>query len=225
MPENVKHHIKFIMKKEKVIKGLIFGDYYNNINHNSVLTGVTVPVNQNKNQNKIEDGNNDLVPNHFNHPNEFEINDTTVNNDADIGNTKVDTEDHDTNDSSSTGVHGDDGDSSSTGVDDNSDSTGVTPEDHDDEFVPPSDDDSNNGNRNDVAPTARTTRSGRVSRQYNFANNFPALYGNTNHVAGKCDTLCLHPYYYNDKLNLQLGAGISYSSSLFTDNVEHTGIH
>ena len=104
MPEDVKRCIKFIVKKEKAIKGLIFGDHHNNIDHNSVLTRVTILANQNQNQNKITDDDDDLVPNHINHPNELEIEDTTTNDDAAIGNTEVDTEDHDTNDSSITGV-------------------------------------------------------------------------------------------------------------------------
>ena len=119
------------------------------------------------------------------------------NDDANIRNTAVDADDHDTNDSSSTGVPSEGIDSSSTGVHDivdDNDTTGVAPEDYDDEFVLPPDENSDNGdgNGNNVAQTIN--HSGGVSKPYDYANKFPALYGNTNHVASASNTLCLRLY-------------------------------
>ena len=104
-------------------------------------------------------------------------------------------------------------------VDDN-DTTEVVPEDPNDKFVPPDGDDSGSGNGNNgntsTVETGTTACSRRMGKPYNYAKKFPALYGDTSHVAGASDTLCLHLYYYNYKLNLKLGAGICYGSSFFT---------
>ena len=119
--------------------------------------------------------------------------------------------DDDTKDSSSTGVLSEGVDSNSAGVRD------IADDDSD------NGNGNGNGNRNDVA--RRTTRSGYVSKPYDYVNKFPILYGNTNHVAGTSDTLCLRPHYYNDRLSLRLGAGIGYGSSFFTNNVKTTNLN
>ena len=219
---------------------MIFSDCTNNINHDSVLTGVDILANLNKDDNndlvpnhinhtnydipENLNGNNndDLVPNHINHTNELD--DTTENNDANTGNTNVNADNHNTNDSNSAGVLDEDVDSRSTGVDevvDDNDITGVAPEDCDDKFVPPDDDDSDSSNGNDgntsTVAEGITTCLGCGRKPYNYANKFPVLYDDTGHVSGMSDTLCLRPYYYyDDKLNLKLGAGFIYSSRFFT---------
>ena len=100
----------------------------------------------------------------------------------------------------------------------------MSPEDCDNKFIPPEFEDTDSDNYvNGGAVTVTTTRSGRVSKPYNYKNSFLNLYGAKN-LGSTNDTLCLHPYYHDKGLDLHLGVGISYSNNYFSDDVTITNM-
>ena len=72
-----------------------------------------------------------------------------------------------------------------------------------------------------VSRKHRTTRSGRVSKPYDFKKNFPE----TAHVqVDKNDGRCLRPHYYDDEKTVeQLVSGMHYENSYFSENVTARG--
>jgi len=176
--------LRHVVRKENSIKGLIFGDRHNNLDPPSAITGVSTG-----NDAKDDD---DSTDDHVNRPDELESDDRNEG--------EASANDSGSDDDVSTGV-AQENNIEENNIEDDSNSTGVAienrddefpPPDDDDEFPPPDDDDSNSDN-DDAAPVT-TTRSGRVSKPYDYANNFPDLYGDTN-LTLTDDALCLRPYY------------------------------
>ena len=107
-------------------------------------------------------------------------------------------------------------------VEDDSNSKGVSPEDHDNKLPPPEVFDSDNIG-NSGAASLKTTHLERVSKPYDCGNNFLDLYGNMNLVNINV-ALCLRLYCHDKELNLHLGAGINYSNNYFSDGVTVTNM-
>lgn len=195
-----------------------------------------VHKNENEPESNFDSDNNVKGDNHINPLHELEKHDVPNGTDSSV------------NDNSSTGVSdnnstGVDIDNISTGVSDNDSAGVVNPtndntdnkstgvgnsdavalEDRDDEFAPPVNDGdnepANDGDNDGTNNTHAVTCLGRVGRPYDFANSFPAIYGDTNHVSSTSDSFHMHLYYYNDDLQLKLSKGINYSNTFFGENV------
>lgn len=216
MPENVKRYLRYIVRKEKAVKGLTFGDYNNNIDSASVITGVdSVDTNDKNNRNNNY---------HFNFPDKLKLGDTNRNNDTNIGGNNSNLEDGDAGNSNCTGVADIKGDNNSTEVTDNDNTDDFQQHRSNNKFIPPDDEDSKSDNKgNSGEKTVTTTRLGRVSKPYDYATHFLELYVDKN-LGNADDTLCLRPYYPEKQLNLHLGASIIYSNNSFTDGVTVTNM-
>ena len=62
-------------------------------------------------------------------------------------------------------------------------------------------------------------RSEHLSKPYNWARNFPEIYGAANFGEGAISARCLHSYYYDNVLNQHLIPGITYQSGLSTERI------
>jgi hypothetical protein len=96
--------------------------------------------------------------------------------------------------------------------------TGVTPENAVDEVEPPTDDDTDDDDKS-VDENETRTRSGRVSRPLDRENEYPGIY----YTDGKIpDGRCLKPYYMDENYEQHLADGTYYSNQYFVKNVTET---
>jgi hypothetical protein len=113
--------------------------------------------------------------------------------------------------------------------------TGVAPEDRNDEVDAPDEDlDSHDSDEDGYATPNEdsdssdseeedhtTTRSGRVSKPYDFARNFPDIYHET-HLLSQSDGKQLRPYYYDEDQQLRLSEGVFVSESFYSQDINVT---
>ena len=96
------------------------------------------------------------------------------------------------------------------------DITGVAPEDRDDEVATPDETpDSSDSDEEEYT----TTRSGRVSKPYDFASNFPDIYQET-HLLSESEGKQLRPYYYDEDHHLKLSKGTFVSESFYSQDID-----
>ena len=148
MPHEVFCRLKYITKKEKLVKGLIFGDRYNNEITDDVITGVLVPEAEIENDKHVNDSY------------DLKIDDApAIDADAvsgtDIEDLEVYKVEQEINDSEDEG--------------DDSQSTGVAPENADNEIQPPnSDDDALDDDSEGIGDTGVVTSLGQISKPYDW---------------------------------------------------------
>ena len=201
MPHEVLGRLRYINKREKSVKGLVFGDRNDETDPDSTITGV------------MEEQEEENHPDHVNAPADLDLD--SANNDHD--NTVEDTEQHEQQGENEEGENEEDTDDNQiTGLQQDE----QLPEHQDDESVPEEADDDNASSSGDEEEGI-TTRSGRSVQPYDFENKFPAIYGTTN-LATCDDNRCLRPYYQDIELNCHLSKGITYSNAFFIDGVVTT---
>jgi hypothetical protein len=93
--------------------------------------------------------------------------------------------------------------------DDDSHSTGVAPENAEDEVEPPNDDES-------ATESPVTTRSGRISKPHDRESEYPGVYYSNGKVP---EGRCLKPYYMDEDCQQQLADGDYYNNQYFVDGV------
>ena len=87
----------------------------------------------------------------------------------------------------------------------NNANTEVSPEDRNDEVQPLEETKEEDESSDDEEiPTATVTRSGRVSKPFDFAGKYPDIYGESEVIVAGEDTVRIRPYYYDDKLKQYL---------------------
>ena len=202
MPHEVLGRLKFINKREKSVKGLIFGDRNDEPDTDNDLTGL--------------EETEEEFPDHVNAPGDLELegnNENAVENKAaspETGSTEeTETE---TADDSVAGT-----DNEGTGLQEDT----TAPEHVDDETVGDPTESEDEESKDEDGEYV--TRSGRRSRPYDFENEYPDIYGETNLASG-VDELCLRPYFQDEELNTHLSKGITYSSGFFADGVVVTNL-
>ena len=209
MPHDVLGRLKFITKREKSVKGLIFGDRNDEPDPDNDLRGVS----------ESEKEEEEDFSDHVNAPCDLETNKNVVEDNA----TSSETESPEENETVEETTNDVIADNESTGLQEEVDySEFVQPEHMDDESINDPNAESE-GEEIDDEEDEYVTRSGRRSRPYDFENEYPDIYGTTNLASGE-DELCVRPYYQDEELNLHLSKGITYSSGFFTDGVVTTNL-
>ena len=98
------------------------------------------------------------------------------------------------------------------------DNESVAPENEDDKIQPTAANAKEQESDEDSIEETRT-RSGRVSRPYDYTNKFPHTYGMANLMVKCKNDRCLRPYYQDEDLKYHLSAGIMHSSDFFTNGI------
>jgi hypothetical protein len=194
MPEDAIRRMNSITKKS--VLGLVFGDR-NNLNDNdddAIITGV------------IDAEDNDDIEQQE-HPYDIQI--VREENDDDTTAPLQDPTPLD--------VHLEEVAQEAAPQDDEDDSqmTGVAPENAVDEVDPPNDDDNDDTDNE----TETRTRSGRVSRPHSKENEYPGIYYSNGKIP---EGRCLKPYYMDENYEQHLADGTYYSKQYFTENVTET---
>jgi hypothetical protein len=96
--------------------------------------------------------------------------------------------------------------------DDDSQRTGVAPENSADEVNQSSDSDDDDVDNNDVT----TTRSGTISPPLDRESEYPGIYYSNGEIL---DGRCLKPFYLDDDFQQRIAEGNYYSNQYFVDNV------
>ena len=242
MPDDVLRRLTYIVRKEKSVQGLVFGDRNdNNQERFEISTGVgddaavTIATDTNATEN-----DNAAIDTHVNHPTELQLDNNTGVHEGDTGRDNHD-DANATDDVDRTGVAETDvpneppEDPNDVDTADDVDRTEVAGTDDDpnepsedpidDEIQPPEDpseSDSDEDSEEDDA--VYTTCTGRASKPYNMEQGYPKLYGNNNY-ADSSDSFWMKPYYcdyYDEKFELKLGSGTEFKSSFFSDGVSIT---
>ena len=92
----------------------------------------------------------------------------------------------------------------------------INPSTADNKVQPPEDSDTEEEEEEEGVVT---TRSGRVSRAYNFASNFPDLYRDQHYMSSSSKGRFMRPYYYDKDQILRLSNGIFISDAYYTTNI------
>ena len=201
MPHNVLGRLKYITRKEKSIKGLIFGDRYNNDIPDDVITGVLVP-------NAATTDNDD----HVNAPYELIDDESAIEADDTEGLEVEELDSYEVKQETKQEENDDSLAEDNADKEEDATTTGVTPENAADEIQPPESeyDSDSDESEEEIYNTGATTRYGRVSEPYDYVKKFPLIYGDTNFsVDTNEDMRCLRVYYQDENLNRHLNTGFT----------------
>ena len=207
MPQNAIRRINYIAKKQKAEQGLIFANRNGIIDHDATITGVEEQQQrqqqQQQQQHQHQEDATDIPP--------YDIDFVHINDDDE---------------------HNEDADINITGVQDDSDNdvdepdnesetnNSVAPENRADEVQPPNEEEGEDSDSADEPEEITRTRSGRVSKPYDYENSFPELYSENHLVRTSPNGKQLRPYYYDDDLKQKLGKGVFISEAFYSENIQ-----
>ena len=213
MPISAISRINFMAKKQKAVKGLKFGDHQNIIDH-LISTVVDHDSAWYENQGtghadkviqhdiEIEEAGNNNDPGESEDANSVEDPKKTAE-EATVGDTA-----HDEHDADNESYEGDNNDKSSQ------DNNEILVENQSEEIAPP-------GAKDDEIGIT-VTRSGRVSRPYDYEKHFPETAHYQDSQGYKPGQWAKPYYYYEEDMVEKIGRGLYYSDFYFTEDVSST---
>ena len=201
MPHTVLGRLRYINKREKSIKGLVFGNRNDEDDPDNEIEGV------------LATDANENYPDHVNNPSDLatENNFDAGNIDQDNDNVEETTQQEEQEEYSPDEGH----DNEITGLTQEENETAL-PEHANDEIAV---------NETAAVETQSdhwkgSAHAGRASRPYDYENT----YGTTNLMKRSADDRCIRPYYQDEDLNYHLSKGITHSSGFFTNGIVTTNI-